>query len=111
MTTDKEQALPTTLPTALIRIDSQAAEIARLNDLINNPHTDDFLEAVRLEAAHQQERWALGHDDEKSAADWFWLVGFLAGKAIRPLEENKMLHRIITVGAVALNWHRWAVTR
>ncbi len=92
--------------------DAQAAELAatveveRLNKLINNPHTEHFLSAVQLEAAHQQERWASSHDAGKEDADWFWLVGYLAGKAIRPGQtQEKRLHHIITTAAACLNWH------
>lgn len=78
-------------------------ELVRLDALINNPHTDDFLEAVRLEAAHQQERWGTSHDTGKTDPDWFWLVGHLAGKVI--LKPEKDLHHIITTAAALLNWH------
>lgn len=78
-------------------------EIQRLNGLINSPHTEDFLEAVRLEAAHQRERWGSEHDDGKADTDWFWLIGYLAGKAIH--KPEKQLHHIITTAAACLNWH------
>lgn len=78
-------------------------EAARLDALINNPHTDDFLEAVRLEAAHQRERWAADGDAGKTDADWFWLVGYLGGKAL--MKPEKLLHHIITTAAACLNWH------
>ena len=104
------------------------AEVARLDALINNPHTNDFLEAVRTEAAHQRERWGTDHDAGKADEDWFWLIGYLAGKALHtPIRKDleaffevppysfaeglsekikeKQLHRIITVAAAALNWH------
>lgn len=81
-------------------------EIQRVHALINTPHTDNFLEAVRLEAAHQREVWAAEHDAGKTDADWFWLIGYLAGKAIRPdATPEKRLHHIITTAAACLNWH------
>lgn len=80
------------------------AEVARLDALINNPHTEDFLSAVQLEAAHQRERWAASDDAGKTDADWFWLIGYLAGKALN--KPEKRLHHIITTAAAALNWHR-----
>ena len=83
------------------------AERDRLCGLINTPSTADFLDSVRLEAAHQRERWPAVGDAGKTMADWFWLVGYLAGKAIRPFQtEEKTLHHIITTAAVCLNWHR-----
>lgn len=88
------------------RIIDLETENKRLDALINNPHTIDFLTAVRLEAAHQRERWPPGHDAGKTAADWFWLIGYVAGKAIRPdATPEKRLHHIITTAAVCLNWH------
>lgn len=77
--------------------------IVYLEALINTPHTNDFLEAVRLEAAHQREHWGSSQDEGKTDADWFWLLGHLAGKAVHLPE--KQLHHIITSAAVLLNWH------
>ena len=41
----------------LERAEKTETERARLDALINNPHTADFLESIRTEAAHQRERW------------------------------------------------------
>lgn len=79
------------------------AEVARLGTLINTPHTYDFLVAVRLEAAHQRDRWAAEIEAGKTDADWFWLIGHLAGKAIH--KPEKLLHHIVTTAAACLNWH------
>ena len=83
---------------------SNALEAERAE--VNTPHTADFIEAVKLEAAHQRKRWGTDHDVGKTDADWFWLIGFLAGKAINPLTTpEKRLHHIITTAAACLNWH------
>lgn len=108
-----------------------ADELDRLDEQINSPHTAEFLEAVKLEAIHQRERWGSEHDAGKSDADWFWLVGYLTGKAlnsgIRAAEESasdsvpdndeaarphleKRVHHIITTAAALLNWHRARTT-
>lgn len=80
---------------------------------LNTPEMVDFLEAVKLEAAHQQERWEKT-DKFKDEAEWYWLIGWLGGKAItdphekadkRTAKERKQ-HRVITVAAAAYNWHR-----
>ncbi len=57
-------------------------DVDHLYALVNSPQVDDFLEAVRTEAAHQVERW--GEDDraKKSDADWLWLMTYLSAKAI-----------------------------
>lgn len=83
------------------------AERDRMDRLINVPSTERFLAAVELEAAHQVLRWAAEHDAGKADADWFWLIGYLAGKVLRPGQTlEKRLHHVITTAAVCLNWHR-----
>lgn len=80
-----------------------AEKIEHLDGLINSPHTTEFMEAVKLEAAHQRERWGSQHDAGKADTDWFWLIGYVAGKAVS--KPEKQLHHIITTAAVCLNWH------
>lgn len=85
------------------------AEVARLNAVINQPQADDFVRAVSIEAEHQRQRWNSEHDAGKTPADWFWLVGYLAGKALHAHGAGsieKAEHHVITTGAACLNWHR-----
>lgn len=80
---------------------------AAIEQLINTPHTHDFIEAVRLEMPHQRERWGAEHDVGKTPADWFWLVGYLAGKALHALVSGnvqKGKHHVITTAAALGNW-------
>ena len=80
-----------------------------LSQLINSPETEDFLQGVRLEAAHQVDRWGEAHDRDKSAENWFWLVGYLTGKALRAAltgDRTKALHHCISSAAALLNWHK-----
>jgi hypothetical protein len=83
--------------------------LAQLRAQINTPHTQEFLVAVEMEAIHQRERWPADQDTEKTDADWFWLVGYLAGKALH--KPEKQLHHIITTAAACLNWHRMKIAR
>lgn len=79
-----------------------------LEAMVNNPHTDEFLPAVKLEAAHQRDRWGEAHDRGKSAENWFWLVGYLAGKCLRAVitgDREKALHHTISSGAALANWY------
>ena len=99
-----------------IRSDLSVAEVnilyARITELeakINTPTTDDWFEGVRLEAAHQQERWASSHDAGKTPFDWFWLIGYLAQKAASSAvagDRDKAMHHTISTAAALLNWHR-----
>ncbi|MCA3186564.1 MAG: hypothetical protein INH13_23665, partial [Cupriavidus sp.] len=72
---------------------------------INTPEITDFLTAVHNEALHQRERWGAEGDAGKTDADWFWLLGYLGGKAMRAENIEKLLHHIITTAAACLNWH------
>lgn len=80
--------------------------------VLNTPEIMDFIEALKIEAAHQRERWKES-DPIKSRADWYWLTGYLGGKALMDPREpddqrteiERRLHRIITVAAAAYNWH------
>ena len=88
--------------------DSRDAQIERLQALINTPELHDFSRAVVLEAAHQRERWGSGHDAGKTPADWFWLTGYLAGKALHAQtagNTDKALHHTISTAAALANWH------
>lgn len=89
--------------------DDDLAELNRLRALVNSPELHDFARGTVLEAAHQVERWGTEHDNGKTPADWFWLVGYLAGKALHAHTsgntEKALHHTISTAGALA-NWHR-----
>lgn len=83
-------------------------ETQRLDHLLNTPQTVDFSEAVKAEAAHQRQRWGDAHDRSKSAENWYWLVGYLAGKALRSAisgDKEKALHHTISSAAALYNWH------
>lgn len=86
---------------------TDAERLAELETLLNTPEIHDFAKAVTLEAAHQRKRWGLDHDEGKTDADWFWLIGYLAGKALHNPDGDteKKMHRIITIAAAACNWH------
>lgn len=70
---------------------------------LNTPEVANFIEAVEREAFHQRDRWGAEGDAGKTDADWFWLIGYLAGKAVN--KPEKQLHHIITTAAACLNWH------
>lgn len=85
-----------------------AAEIERLRGLLNAPELYDFGNGVVREAAHQRDRWGATHDAEKQPEDWFWLVGYLTGKALHAVkagDTDKGLHHCISTAAVLANWH------
>lgn len=90
---------------------NELARRAALYDAINTPEIEEFMSATKNEALHQREKWGVDHDGGKTDADWFWLIGYLAGKALHNPKRDDMtfeesrLHRIITVSAAALNWH------
>lgn len=84
-----------------------------IQNRLETPEVVDFLEAVKIEAAHQQERWK-DTDPIKEDPDWYWLIGWLGGKVLtdphevddRRSKRDRQLHRIITVAAAAYNWRQ-----
>ena len=82
--------------------------IAELEALINTPELHDYSKGVVLEAVHQRARWGTDHDGGKAPADWFWLIGYLAQKAMMSQiagDTDKALHHTVTTGAAMANWH------
>ena len=78
---------------------------SRREKLIEHPETGDFLRGAMVEAAFQRENWSQA-DDDKTDADWFWLVGYLLGKALwKPGTDEHMLHHIEAAAAALANWH------
>lgn len=77
--------------------------------MLQEPGGEQFVAAMRLEAAHQAMRWGLPEDREKSAENWFWLLGFIGGKALRAqLEGNRQdaMKHTIEAAACLMHWHR-----
>jgi hypothetical protein len=90
-------------------LETMRSEVARLQLLINTPELEDFLQGVKVEQAHQVERWGDAHDRSKSAENWYWLVGYLAGKALRSStsgDREKALHHTISSAAALFQWHK-----
>lgn len=75
------------------------SENKRLVDLLNTPQLRDFSAAVTLEAVHQRERWGSSHDAGKAHEDWFWLLGYLGGKALSSAKSGEKIRneRIETI--------------
>lgn len=93
------------------------ARVVKMEAALNTPELHDFAAGVVHEAAHQRERWGVDHDVGKEPEDWFWLVGFLTGKALRAARDgdtDKALHHTISTAATLANWHAalsWTDTR
>ena len=92
----------------LIRHACEEAATEERQRLLNTPEMRDFVAGVQLEAQHQVERWGAAHDRGKSAENWYWLIGYLSGKALRAAitgDRKKALHHCISSAAALLNWH------
>jgi len=109
------------------RLLAAAAERDRLHELVNTPELVDFPKAVHAEAVHQLERWGTEDRSGKGPAEWFWLVGHLAGRALEHHKEaerlsacavksefthehiahhrEKAVHHTITAAAALSHWH------
>lgn len=100
-------APPTAIPDGMV-VEAYAGELEELRALINTPELHDFAKGAVLEAAHQRDRWGNDHDAGKEPADWFWLLGYLAGKALKAHNDGnteKALHHTISSAAALANWH------
>ena len=89
-------------------VDDSRAEVDRLRARLNTPERHDFSAAVALEAAHQRERFGADHDAGKTPEDWFWLLGYLGGKALAAAIVGniaKAKHHCISSAAALANWH------
>jgi hypothetical protein len=74
----------------------------------DTPEIHDFAKGLVREAVHQRARWSSDHDAGKTPADWFWLIGYLAQKAMTSQmggDIDKALHHVITTAAAMANWH------
>lgn len=87
------------------REDKLVYELHELYASMNSPVTENFIQGMQVEIEHQRKRWKQT-DPQKTDADWFWLIGYLAGKALlNPGGDlDKKKHRVITVAAAAANW-------
>lgn len=91
-----------------LRVLSRLEDYANERKQIDTPIINDFLEGVKREAAHQRGRWGHDHDDRKTHADWFWLLGYLGQKALYSAligDKDKAMHHTITTAAALYNWH------
>ena len=96
------------LPSRAETLTQAADELERLTTLVNTPVFEPFDIAVKCEAAHQANKWGTVHDRNKKPQEWYWLVGYLAGKALRSHlsgDRTKSLHHTISSAAVLFHWH------
>lgn len=74
----------------------------------DEPIVDDFFAGVKAEKEHQRKRWGDVHDRNKTGAEWYWLVGYLAGKALYAMlsgDTYKAKHHTISAAAALAHWH------
>lgn len=93
---------------SLSDIPALIAEIRRLREQLNTPEIHDFMAGVISEAQHQRARWGNDQDASKLPEDWFWLLGYLAGKCLaahKAGDVGKALHHMVSTAAAIANWH------
>lgn len=79
----------------------------RLAALIMRPYVGAWLDEILIEAAHQRDRWGARQDHGKAPEDWFWLVGYLAGKALaahKAGDVDKARHHTVSTAAALAHW-------
>jgi hypothetical protein len=83
------------------------AVLKQTRDLISRPYIGVWTDEVIIEAAHQRDRWGASQDHGKSPEDWFWLIGYLAGKALashKAGDMEKARHHTVSTAAVLAHW-------
>ena len=86
----------------------QSREIRRLRRILNTPQYQPFLEAVKIEAAHQAARQQEYNDENKDPEDWADLLYHLQDKARRSHLSGDLqhaLHHTISSAAALYHWH------
>lgn len=90
------------------KMETAERALAEARKQMNTPELHDFATGVVSEAQHQRARFGSGHDAGKEPQDWFWLLGYLAGKALKAHasgDTEKALHHTISSAAILANWH------
>lgn len=90
------------VPEMKARIEQLEAQVKTAEEKLNTPVSADFFEGLKAEIDHQRARWSEA-DENKTDSDWFWLLGYLAGKALG--QPEKRLHHTITAAAALYHWH------
>lgn len=87
----------------------KTARVMELEALINNPELDDFLNGLKLESAHQTERWGRNDEEKKFPHEYANVVSYLVGKLIKAIwdrDKDKFKHHCISIAAALFNCHR-----
>lgn len=93
--------------TTLDEVLALRSEVERLRGLIGRPYIGAWTDEVLVEAAHQRDRWGAKQDQGKAPEDWFWLVGYLAGKALaasKAGDVGKAHHHTVSTAAALAHW-------
>lgn len=84
-------------------------QIEKLNLLINNPELNNFIEAIKIESAHQTERWGREHEENSPPHHYVLVANKLLGKiatSIFDSDSDKFKHHCITLASMLHNCHR-----
>lgn len=86
----------------------EAYALQKTDELINKPQFGDFVESLKIEMAHHEQRWG---DESKTDPHHFQMVmTMIAGKlatAIWQKDKEKFEHHLITIAAVAGSAHKY----
>lgn len=95
--------------TKTIFTDEATVRLQYLEKLISNPEIENFIEGLRIESAHQTDKWGQREEESKWPQDYALVLDKLKGKqalAIWDYDKEKYKHHLITMSAVCHNIHR-----
>lgn len=84
---------------------AQAVKKTVIETAVNAP----FLAGLNVEEQYQQLIWGTPHDREKTPHAWYWLLAYLAGKAVTAQQTGdfeKAMHHTISSAAMLSQWHQ-----
>ena len=87
------------------------AHVAELNAINKTPESNEFLKGVAIEAEYQRQLHGVDTTDGRfDWHQWFWVTGYLVGKALAACKSGegngeKAKHHLVTTAALLNNWH------
>lgn len=95
-----------------LEIDRLRKRVVELEAVICTPENNEFLKGVAIEAEYQRQKHGVDTTDGRfDWHQWFWVVGYLLGKALAACRNGsadngeKAKHHLVTTAALIYNWH------
>ena len=95
-------------------LEKMVKEMERMQSLFASRVFWNFVDGLEREAAEEMGRSRSAPDQEWQKEDWFWLIGWVVGKALQAHirgDCEKALHHTVSSAAVLINWQAAFIAR